>query len=156
MAPLTILLAGGVGMACIHYVCEFYSEYSRTAALVESERPLFLNCKNASFFHMLGQHTDLCVRVEGNHRIGPFMLALRKVAERANLAGVALSVLEAMEASGWRVFLFCAGPLVLIGALACLLVGPSSFLRQQAPVHWDQPSGGVRYIAIAPPHPHNA
>jgi hypothetical protein len=58
-----------------------YSRFVTIAGQLESERWLASKCSQPDFFANLHQHTDLCIHVENNARVGAFMLALRDVSK---------------------------------------------------------------------------
>ena len=132
---LTVVTMGFGGMLCLDCLCEFYTEYTRAASLVESESPLFVNCQNSTFFHMLGQHTDLCVKVQSNHRIGPFMMALQKVAARANAQDLALALLHLVEARLYVVVALSASAALLAYALFYCFGRPEPALWRNPPYY---------------------
>jgi hypothetical protein len=129
---LTSLCVFALGL---NYGSEFWTEWTATAELVESEGDLFANCQNSTFFHMLRQHTDICTKVESNRRLGSFVLALRRVTARADLERLVLCVFGWIEGASWKLVVFAA-VVVLAVALLLLLLFAFVFVRQRDPVHW--------------------
>lgn len=109
IGSVTVLVVG-----LLHGCAALYSRYETLAGQLESERWLVKRCKDPEFFANMHQHTDLCISVENNARVGAMMLALRDVTR---------DFLEDQIASrlGWPEISF---PLVALGGCA-LLLGPS-------------------------------
>jgi hypothetical protein len=115
VAPVVLIVSVAVlVVAMLHGCAALYSRYETLAGQLESERWLVKRCKDPEFFSNMHQHTDLCISVENNARVGALMLAVRDVTQ---------DFLQTQVASrlGWPEISF---PLA---ALACCAVflGPS-------------------------------
>lgn len=77
-----VVLMGSVAVLVVvmlHGCAALYSRYETLAGQLESERWLVTRCKDPDFFSNMHQHTDLCISVENNARVGALMLALRDI-----------------------------------------------------------------------------
>jgi hypothetical protein len=82
LAPLVLsCTAAVVCIGALHGASTLYSRFVTIAGQLESERWLASKCSQPDFFANMHQHTDLCIHVENNARVGAFMLALRDVSK---------------------------------------------------------------------------
>ncbi len=80
VAPVVLICATAVSViAALHAAAALYSRYETIQGRLESERWLVVKCRDPDFFTNMHQHTDLCISVENNARVGALMLALRDV-----------------------------------------------------------------------------
>jgi len=96
--------------------CQFFSEYNKISAKIQSEKKLLERCRDPEFFMDLHTHTDVCIAVQNSARIGAFMLALHEVTGASHVEGAVSEMSLAARALGW--------PLLSIG-LVVLLTCPS-------------------------------
>lgn len=103
--------------------CQFFNEYNKISAKIESERKLLERCKEPEFFMDLHTHTDVCIAVQNNARIGAFMLALHEVTGASHVEGAVSELALAARALGWP--MLCMGLFVawMCPWLCCSLVG---------------------------------
>lgn len=97
-------------------MCQFFTEYNKIASKIQSEKKLLERCKDPEFFMDLHTHTDVCIAVQNNARIGAFMLALHEVTGASHVEGAVSEMFLAGKALGW--------PLLVVG-LVVLLICPS-------------------------------
>lgn len=69
------------GVSVVHKVCEFHHAFQAVRAKLESEQWLVGQCKDPMFFSNMHSHTDLCIQVENNRRVGAFMMTMRQVVQ---------------------------------------------------------------------------
>jgi len=80
VAPVVVICSAAVSViAALHAGAALYSRYETIQGRLESERWLVQRCRDPDFFANMHQHTDLCISVENNARVGAPMLALRDV-----------------------------------------------------------------------------
>lgn len=91
--------------------CQFFNEYNKISAKIESEKKLLERCKEPEFFMDLHTHTDVCIAVQNNARIGAFMLALHEVTGASHLEGAVSELALAARALGWP--MLCVGLVVM-------------------------------------------
>lgn len=80
VAPVILISTAAVSViAALHAGAALYSRYETIQGRLEGERWLVQRCRDPDFFANMHQHTDLCISVENNARVGAPMLALRDV-----------------------------------------------------------------------------
>ena len=121
---------------CMDRLCHMHSEYMKQVSKLEQDTRMLLICRNETHKSVLSSYTSVCLELESNARIGPFMLALNTVTGGDHFKGAANEVLHSLRALSWP---------FLVLAAAAFLVCPSLVINGmrsragQAPVHWRAP-----------------
>lgn len=124
---LTVACCAVACVGCLDRLAHFYQAYQRRSEQLESERWLRDQCRDPLFFSRMHTHTDLCLSVENNARVGAFMLALREMTQHFLTQSPLLS-----GSVPWPVLLVGLGGLVLL---------PSGIVRGSRRIRrsWDEP-----------------
>lgn len=104
---------------------------------LEQDAKMLAICRNETHKSVLSSYTDVCLQLESNSRIGPFMLALNTVTGGDHFKGAANELLHSLRALSWPLLMASA-------AVFCLcpsLVISSMRTRAVLPNHWKQPRG---------------
>ena len=142
-------------------ICHFHSEYMKSVSQLELDQRMLATCRNKSQRNQLSIYISVCLELESNARIGPFMLALNAVTGAAHLSGAASELLHSARALSWPLVLalgvlFIVCPSLIISGMrrrptapiwqtdvACCVLQPSRLrLRKSAPLF-----GGRREVA---------
>ena len=105
----------GVSVVCVNQLSVLYAVHRTVSARLHSERWLREQCADPHFFSNMHLHTDLCIAVENDARVGALMLSLREFTQ---------GLLGAGAQGGWLAQRLLSWP-ALVGLLALLLFGPS-------------------------------
>lgn len=98
---------------------------------LEQDERMLLICRNETHKNVLSSYTTVCLELESNARIGPFMLALNKVTGGEHFKGAATEVLHSLRALGWP-FLLLTGAAFLV----CPSLVISGLRSRAAPAPW--------------------
>jgi hypothetical protein len=117
LVPLaTLSFWMGLSVVCVNQLSLLYQIYRTVAARLHSERWLREQCADPHFFANMHLHTDLCIAVENDARVGALMLSLREFTQGLLMGGD--------QPQGWLIQRLLSWP-ALAGLLALLLFGPS-------------------------------
>jgi hypothetical protein len=135
--PIMILFTMAfAAVVCMDRICHMHAEYMKQVSKLEQDTRMLLICRNETHKSVLSSYTSVCLELESNARIGPFMLALNTVTGGDHFKGAANEVLHSVRALGWP---------FLVLAAATFLVCPSLVINGmrsragQAPVQWRAP-----------------
>jgi hypothetical protein len=106
----------GLSLVSLNQLCQLHQIYQATAARLQGERWLLDQCADPHFFANMHAHTDLCLTVENNARVGAGMLALREFTQ---------GLLQKLGDRGWLVGRLITWPGFVLAAAAVVLLGPS-------------------------------
>jgi hypothetical protein len=119
-------------------LCHMHAEYMKQVSKMEQDLRMLLICRNETHKDVLSSYTSVCLELESNARIGPFMLALNTVTGGEHFKGAANEMLHSLRALGW--------PFLMLSA-AAFLVCPSLVINGmrsragQPPLPWRAPKG---------------
>jgi hypothetical protein len=119
-------------------ICHMHAEYMKQVSKMEQDARMLVICRNATHKDVLSSYTSVCLELESNARIGPFMLALNTVTGGEHFQGAANEVMHSLRALGWP---------FLVLAAAVFLVCPSLVINGMrsrgldGPLPWRAPKG---------------
>ena len=96
-----VLTVGFFGIVFMDRICNFHSEYMKSVSQLEMDQRMLAICRNESARNVLSIYTSVCLELESNARIGPFMLALNAVTGAAHLRGAASELLHSARTLSW-------------------------------------------------------
>lgn len=79
----TVIVALAVGFYLLDQIAGLYGEYQKIRAMLEDDAYIRNKCRDPIFFSEIRRHTDICMSIENNAKIGAFMLALKNVTSNA-------------------------------------------------------------------------
>lgn len=94
-------------------------------------------CRNETQKSVLSGYTDVCLQLESDFRIGPFLLALNTVTGGEHFKGAANEVLHSLRALSWPLLVAAA----VVFCLCPSLVISSMRTRAALPVQWKPQRG---------------
>lgn len=113
---MTLCFWAALSLVSLNQLCQLHQIYQATAARLQGERWLLGQCADPHFFANMHAHTDLCLTVENNARVGAAMLALREFTQ---------GLLALGGVKGWILARLVAWPGLLLAGAAVVLLGPS-------------------------------
>ena len=100
--PIMILFTMAfAAVICMDRLCHMHAEYMKQVAKLEQDARMLLICRNDTHKSVLSSYTPVCLELESNARIGPFMLALNTVTGGEHFKGAATELLHSLRALGW-------------------------------------------------------
>jgi hypothetical protein len=138
--PIMILFTMAFSaVVCMDRLCHMHAEYMKQVSRLEQDERMLLICRNDTHKSVLSSYTSVCLELESNARIGPFMLALNTVTGGEHFKGAANELLHSLRALGWP-FLMLTG-LVFIVCPSVVINGMRSRATQPPMLPWKPGKG---------------
>lgn len=142
--PIMVLFTiAFTAVVCMDRLCHMHAEYMKQVSRLEQDAKMLSICRNETHKSVLSIYTPVCLELESDFRIGPFMLALNTVTGGEHFGGAATELMHSLRALGWPLLLitgvaFCVCPSLIISGMRTRAAVPST---------WKGARGG---------HPHDA
>ena len=105
-----------------YVLSSFYKVFQTTRTQLDSELWLLKQCNDPNFFSNMYMHSDLCVKVDNNAKVGAFMLAVHEFsADFKVMKLVSAEMIDVVKLLAWPILvvlalLFLCAPTYLVQA----------------------------------------
>ena len=108
---LALFTVAFAAVVCMDRILHMHAEYMKQVSKLEQDARMLVICRNESHKSVLSSYTTVCLELESNARIGPFMLALNTVTGGEHFRGAGNELLHSLRA--------LSSPLLLTAGVAC-------------------------------------